>query len=83
MQIVENAVHKLITKIKTHCQKCDTPGFSITDAKSSLKCENCLLSTRSTLLHILSYQSSGFTEEKIHPNGRFFEDPMYCDICNP
>ena len=83
MEVIETAVQKLITKIKTHCPKCDTPGFSIIEAKPGLKCETCLLPTRSTLLHILSCQSCGFTEEKMHPHGRFFEDPMYCDICNP
>ena len=83
MKIIENAVQKLIAKIKTHCPKCNTPGFSITNAKPGLKCESCGFPTRSTLLHILSCQSCGFTEEKMHPHGRFSEDPMYCDICNP
>ena len=83
MEVIEKAVQKLITKINTHCPKCNMPGFSITDAKPGLKCENCGLPTRSTLLHILSCQSCGFTQEKMNPNGRVSEDPMYCDICNP
>lgn len=83
MEVIENAVQKLITKIKTPCPKCNMPGFSITDAKSGLNCENCGLPTRSTLSHILSCQSCGFTKEKIHPHGKVSEDPMYCDVCNP
>ena len=83
MEVIENAVQKLVTKIKTLCPKCNAPGFSITEAKPGLKCESCGAPTRSTLLHILSCQSCGFTEEKMYPRGKFYEDPMYCDICNP
>lgn len=83
MTVIEDAVQKLLTKIKTYCPKCNAPGFSITEAKPGLKCKNCGLPTRSTLLHILSCQSCGFTEEKLYPHGRFSEDPMYCNLCNP
>lgn len=83
MKVIEKAVQKLITKIKTHCPKCDMPGFSITEAKEGLLCENCELPTRSTLLHILNCPSCGYAEEKMYPHGKFSEDPMYCDICNP
>lgn len=83
MEVIENAVQKLVTKIKTLCPKCNAPGFSIIEAKPGLKCESCGAPTRSTLLHILNCQSCGFTEEKMHPRGKFYEDPMYCDICNP
>lgn len=83
MEVIESAVKKLVVKIKTKCPKCNNPGFSVTDSKSGLICGNCGSPTRSTLLNILSCQSCGFTEEKMNPHGRFFEDPMYCDICNP
>lgn len=83
MAVIEKTTKKLIEKIKTVCPKCSTPGFAITDSKPGLKCENCKLPTRSTLLHILTCQSCGFNQEKMYPNNRFSEDPMYCDICNP
>jgi hypothetical protein len=83
MQVIEKTTKKLIEKIKTLCPKCSTPGFSITDAKPGLVCQNCNLPTRSTLLHILSCQSCGFKQEKMYPSRIFSEDPMYCDFCNP
>jgi hypothetical protein len=83
MKVIKTAVKKLITKIKTQCPKCNAPGFSITGAKPGLVCRNCGAPTRSTLLTILSCQSCSFTKEKMYPHGRFFEDPMYCDSCNP
>jgi hypothetical protein len=83
MDVIKKATKKLIEKIKTVCPKCTTPGFSITEAKPGLKCENCGFPTRSTLKHILTCNVCNFTEEKMHPHGRVSEDPTYCDICNP
>lgn len=83
MKVIEKATLKLIKKIKTVCPKCTTPGFSITESKPGLKCEQCGCPTRSTLLHILSCQVCKYFEEKMYPNNRLFEDPMYCDFCNP
>ena len=83
MKVIKTAVKKLITKIKTQCPKCNAPGFSITGAKPGLTCSRCGAPTRSTLLTIHSCQSCSFTKEKMYPHGRSFEDPMYCDFCNP
>ncbi len=83
MEIIETAAQKLIVKIKSLCPNCQTPGFSTTEVLPGLTCENCGAPTRSTLLHILSCQSCGFKEEKMYPSGRRYEDPMYCDVCNP
>lgn len=83
MKVIEKTTKKLIEKIKSQCPKCKAAGFSVTDGKAGLLCESCGTPTRSTLLHVLSCQSCDFKEEKLYPHGRNFEDPMYCDICNP
>ncbi|MBA2612815.1 MAG: hypothetical protein H0U95_12640 [Bacteroidetes bacterium] len=83
MKVIEKATKKLIEKLKSQCPKCKMPGFSITGGKAGLLCENCGAPTRSTLLHVLNCQSCDFSSEKLYPNGKKFEDPMYCDICNP
>ncbi len=83
MEVIKNVAEKLIVKIKSHCPNCKTPGYSVTNIKPGLLCENCSAPTKSILLHIKICQSCGFSEEKIYPHGIEFEDPMYCDICNP
>lgn len=83
MSIISLVTSELVKKIKSTCPNCDFPGFSVTEAKSGLPCETCKMPTRSTLLHLSSCQGCGFTEEKLHPNGKQFEEAMYCDFCNP
>ena len=83
MKVIEKATEKLVEKIGSECPKCKMPGYSVTDSKSGLLCENCGTPTRSTLAHILSCRSCSFTEEKLYPFGKKLEGPTFCDFCNP
>ena len=83
MKVIEKATVKLMEKIKSLCPKCETPGFGIVDRKEGLPCEQCHFPTRSTLSYLYSCQKCNFTKEDKYPNGKQFEDPMYCDFCNP
>jgi len=83
MKVIEKATIKLANKINSLCPCCYTPGFGVTDGKPGLPCELCNLPTRSTLSHIYTCQKCIYIKEEKYPNGKFTEDPMYCDYCNP
>jgi hypothetical protein len=83
MKVIEKATLKLVSKIKSLCPKCETPGFGIVDRKEGLPCYQCNFPTRSTLSFIYNCQKCNFKKEAEFPNGKQREDPMYCDICNP
>jgi hypothetical protein len=83
MQVIEETTKKLITKIKTTCPSCQTPGFGIKEATPGLPCENCKAPTKSTLFHVYACQKCNHTHEAYFPNGKKEEDPTYCDRCNP
>ena len=83
MKVIEKATVKLVNKIKSLCPKCQTPGFGIVDRKEGLPCEQCHFPTRSTLSYLYCCQKCNFAKEDKYPNGKLFEDPMYCDFCNP
>ncbi len=83
MSVIEKATEKLIEKIKSTCPQCNTPGFSITDSKAGLPCENCGFPTKSTLSYLYQCAKCSFTKEEKFPKQKTVEDPMYCDICNP
>ncbi|WP_396194443.1 DUF6671 family protein [Flavobacterium sp.] len=83
MKVIAKVTEKLIAKIKNTCPSCDYPGFDVTEIKPGLPCSNCLLPTRSTLSHIYQCKNCNHTAEKRHPRILLFEDPMYCDHCNP
>ncbi len=83
MKIIEKVTHKLIEKIKSLCPKCSLPGFDIVKAIPGLPCENCLLPTRSTLSYLYKCKKCCYEKELHYPRGIKFEDPTYCDNCNP
>lgn len=83
MKVIEKVTHKLIEKIKSLCPKCALPGFDIVKANPGLPCENCLLPTRSTLSYLYQCKKCCYEKELHYPRGIKFEDPTYCDNCNP
>ncbi|WP_295335774.1 DUF6671 family protein [Flavobacterium sp.] len=83
MKVIAAVTQKLIAKIKSTCPSCAYPGFDVTEVKAGLPCENCSFPTRSTLSHIYQCKNCAHTEEKLYPRHLQYEDPMYCDNCNP
>lgn len=83
MKVIEKAAVKLANKINSLCPNCDIPGFGITDAKQGLPCELCNFPTRSTLSYLYVCQKCSYKKEEKYPNGKYFESPIYCDVCNP
>jgi hypothetical protein len=83
MKIIEQTAEKLITKILCSCPTCFTPGFSITSAQKGLPCESCHLPTESTLYYLHSCKKCNHEEKEYFPRKIKFEDPMYCQVCNP
>lgn len=83
MRVIEACAHKLVTAIKSSCPACGMPGFVVTDAEPGLPCELCHLPTRSSLKHIRTCKNCGHWNEILYPHQKQFEDPMYCDFCNP
>jgi hypothetical protein len=83
MRVIESATHKLVNKINSLCPECQSPGFSIVGSKDGLPCELCNYPTNSLLSYIYTCQNCSFTKEEKYPSKKFFEDPMFCDRCNP
>ena len=83
MRAIQKATGNLIQKLKSLCPSCQYPGFWITEAKCGLPCSLCGSATKSTYAHIYHCSKCAYEEEKKFPHSRQFEDPMYCDFCNP
>ena len=83
MGVIKAATKKLIEKIKNLCPICNTPGFGVTSSKEGLPCELCHHPTRSILYYQSTCIKCDYSSKEIYPNGKKFEDPMYCDHCNP
>ncbi len=83
MKVIEKAAIELLSKIKSLCPECQTPGFGVVKAISGLPCEWCKSKTKSIYSHLYQCQKCKYELEKKFPNGKETEDPMYCDFCNP
>lgn len=83
MKVIEDATNQLISKVLSCCPQCHMPGFSLTGTDSGLPCELCKAPTKSVKYEIYTCQSCLFMEIKPYPKGKMYEDPMFCDYCNP
>ncbi|MBP6090861.1 MAG: hypothetical protein KA521_06365 [Crocinitomicaceae bacterium] len=83
MKVIERTTQKLIDKIMNRCPVCETPGFGIVNVIDGLPCESCNSATKSILYYLYHCSKCEHTIKKIYPSGKFFEDPMFCDVCNP
>jgi hypothetical protein len=76
----------LLTKfsmlVDTYGHKCNAPGFGITDCKLGLPCKQCGQPTRAVSMYILSCAKCGDSRQESNRD-KTFEDPMFCDRCNP
>lgn len=82
MKVIEKASVKLIEKVKSACPICNSLGFGIEDIEVGLPCKCCKQPTESIHFYIKKCLHCGFVFKKKN-NDKNFEDPMYCNICNP
>jgi hypothetical protein len=83
MKNIEKATRNLISKIKSCCPKCSTPGFEITQRIPGLPCAICYAPTLLTKAVIYECKKCGFRKERLFPDGIELVDPSQCMYCNP
>lgn len=83
MKVIEQLALKLASLIKSVCPACGRPGFGVTDIVPGLPCEQCSAPTKSPLKNIYVCGHCGYRKEQLYPKDKQFEDPMFCDTCNP
>jgi hypothetical protein len=83
MKNIEKATRNLISKIKSCCPKCSTPGFEITQRIPGLPCEMCYAPTLLTKAVIYECKKCGCKKEKLFPDSIELAEPGQCMYCNP
>lgn len=83
METIKQATLNLVEKVKSTCPQCETPGFDVVAVNKGLPCQLCGLPTRSTLSYTYTCAKCAYTKQEMYPNKKTFEDPIYCDYCNP
>lgn len=83
MKIIEETTLLLIEAIQSTCPKCHFPGFTPIQFISGLPCALCSLPTKSIQSKILGCKKCGYELKKEFKKNKPFEDPQFCDYCNP
>ncbi len=83
MRVIGEAAQQLLTRIQSLCPRCQSPGFWVSEAIPGLPCSQCGRPTRSTYAHLYQCQKCHFQEKREFPHQKTWEDPGYCDFCNP
>jgi hypothetical protein len=83
MKHIAQLGEKLCDRIHSTCPNCHAPGFGRISQKEGLPCSWCGRPTRSILAQIWGCVRCDHQEEKERPDQKAFEDPQFCDFCNP
>jgi hypothetical protein len=81
MNFIAECAQKFVEELKCSCPKCNYPQFKIRRTERGLPCYICNNPTQSIKKYIYECLNCNYTEEK--NNEKEFEDPMYCEFCNP
>jgi ribosomal protein L37E len=83
MGVIDKAARNLIKKVNSLCPRCGRPGFDVVKLNAGLPCSLCGTPTRSIVNSVLVCEGCDYSEIHNYPDSGMYEDPKYCDLCNP
>jgi len=83
MKNIQKTAEKLVNQLNQLCPQCQFPGFSIKETVSGLPCSECGFPTESIKELIYSCQRCNHRITTAYSSEKIYEDPQYCQICNP
>jgi hypothetical protein len=83
MAVIREATVQLLTVLMKTCPECRTPGFEVKDVIRGLPCSWCAWPTNAPRACRYHCQKCGHEATEPVPGGKEFEDPQFCDRCNP
>ena len=78
---IVKAIENLKQNLLLCCPKCNIPGFVVTKTQSGLPCNSCGLPTKSNAFTYKVCAKCNY--ELKQAVDKRFEDPQFCDFCNP
>ncbi len=80
---IRKATRQLIKQMKALCPVCDRPGFSMKEVVRGLPCGDCSRPTSGILQWVYTCEGCSYIKVRNNRKNFGFQDPMYCDFCNP
>jgi hypothetical protein len=81
-KVIEQAALKLVSRLEAKCPACNCPGFGVVSVITGLPCAICHSPTRAVLKFVEGCVRCAYQQEKLNSE-KEFEDPQYCNECNP
>jgi hypothetical protein len=83
MSVIAKAAEKLSDLMNSLCPQCQTPGFDVGRVVPGLPCMECGLPTESALKYVYICKKCAYQQDSDYPNKKLFENPQFCNWCNP
>lgn len=83
MAVIKEAGMELVHRMANNCIQCKSPGFGAISAEPGLPCKGCGFPTSSILYLVRACSVCGYSDHQYYPKDLRYEDPQYCNICNP
>jgi hypothetical protein len=83
MRVIGEAAEGFAAELARCCPRCGLFHFAITKALWGLPCGQCGFPTKSTRAALRGCRGCGHGQEEPRTDGKEFEDPRFCDLCNP
>jgi hypothetical protein len=82
MRLIGQAASDLLTRLKSACPACDTPGYGVSERQAGLPCAACGLPTNSYRSEVWTCARCQHREVKLRTDCTVAE-PRHCSRCNP
>lgn len=83
MKVINQLAIKLVERIKTHCKRCNTPGFGKAGVIGHLACSTCGADTELYKYRLLSCIKCDYSETYPRTDNLELAEPTHCSYCNP
>lgn len=83
MNIIAELAAKLAEQLRTHCPKCDNPGWGKVNQEKGLPCAWCGEPTELVKSEIFSCVKCDYQESRVRSDGKQESEPTNCRYCNP
>lgn len=83
MRVIGAAAEAFAEELARCCPRCGLFHFAITKTLWGLPCSQCGFPTKSTRATLRECRGCGQWQEDLRTDGKAFEDPQFCDVCNP
>lgn len=83
MQVLRRLGARLARRLRTHCPRCNCPGFGCTGTEPGLPCSDCGEPTEMTLREIHACPRCAERRHQPRADGRTSASPQHCPFCNP